>query len=93
MRKKIVNDLFPTALVVDYFTPGIKVCNEIRRLYTKQNIIFLVNHGLIITSDNYEELYELLDDVIEKFEKYQKLIVINISLQMSLVNLLTLPII
>lgn len=71
--KKIVNDLFPTALVVDYFTPGIKVCNEIRRLYTKQNIIFLVNHGLIITSDNYEELYELLDDVIEKFEKYQKI--------------------
>jgi HAD superfamily hydrolase (TIGR01549 family) len=70
---KIANELFPTALIIDYFTPGIKVCNEIRRLYTNENIIFLINHGLIITCDTYEEVYKLLDVVIEKFEKYQNI--------------------
>jgi HAD superfamily hydrolase (TIGR01549 family) len=71
--KQIISELFPKSLVIDYFTPGIKVCNEIYRQYNGENIIFLVNHGIIITSNLCEEVYILLETVISTLETYQNL--------------------
>jgi HAD superfamily hydrolase (TIGR01549 family) len=71
--KTIINEIYPNSLVIDYFTPGIKVCNEIKEQYNNENIIFLINHGIIITCDNYDEIYNLLEEVLEKFESYQDL--------------------
>ena len=68
--RTIMNALFPEALVIDYFTPGIKVCDEIKRTYNNENIIFLLNHGLILTSDDYTNIYKYLDYVIEKIDSY-----------------------
>ena len=65
-----MNTLFPEALVVDYFTPGIKVCDEIKRTYNNENIIFLLNHGLIITTNHYPDIYTYLDHVIQTIESY-----------------------
>ena len=78
--REICNKLFPKALVIDYLTPGIKVCNEIKNKYNGENLIFLINHGIIITSDKIEDIYYLLEDVIHKFtendciffEKYKR---------------------
>jgi HAD superfamily hydrolase (TIGR01549 family) len=78
--RQICNKLFPKALVIDYVTPGIKVCNEIKNKYNGENLIFLINHGIIITSDKIEDIYYLLEDVINKytendcifFEKYKR---------------------
>jgi HAD superfamily hydrolase (TIGR01549 family) len=78
--KEICNKLFPKALVIDYLTPGIKVCNEIKKKYNGESLIFLINHGIIITSDKIEDIYYLLEDVIHKFtendcmlfEKYKR---------------------
>lgn len=78
--RHICNKLFQKALVIDYLTPGIKVCNEIKNKYNGENLIFLINHGIIITSDKIEDIYYLLEDVIHKFtendciffEKYKR---------------------
>jgi len=71
--KTIINEIYPNSLVIDYFTPGIKVCNEIKEKYNDENVIFLINHGIIITCDKYDEIYNLLEEVLEKFESYQHL--------------------
>ena len=68
---KILCNLFPESLIIDYFTPGLKLCNEILSQYNNQNIIFLINHGIIITSDKYNEIYEILEYVTNTVEKYQ----------------------
>ena len=70
--KTIINTLFPESLVIDYFTPGIKVCDEIRKIYNNENIIFLLNHGLIITTNEYNDIYKYLDDVINIIDSYTK---------------------
>jgi FMN phosphatase YigB (HAD superfamily)/rhamnose utilization protein RhaD (predicted bifunctional aldolase and dehydrogenase) len=69
----IVKELFPQSLIIDYVTPGIKLCDEINLNYNNENLIFLLNHGLIITCDNYEEVFILLDNVMNKFERKQSL--------------------
>ena len=68
--KTIINTLFPESLVIDYFTPGIKVCDEIKKTYNNENIIFLLNHGLILTSDDYNTIYKDLYHVIQTVESY-----------------------
>jgi rhamnose utilization protein RhaD (predicted bifunctional aldolase and dehydrogenase) len=42
---EVIRRLFPDALCIDYFTPGIILCNEIRQNYNNEKIIFLKNHG------------------------------------------------
>ena len=71
--KEIINQIYPSGLIIDYFTPGIKVCNEIQKLYNNQNVIFLLNHGIIITCDFIDEIYILLEELINKFENYQNI--------------------
>lgn len=68
--KTIINTLFPESLVIDYFTPGIKVCDEIKKTYNNENIIFLLNHGLILTSYDYNTIYKDLYHVIQTVESY-----------------------
>jgi len=71
--REIIEKCYPSGLVIDYFTPGIKVCNEINKYYDNHEIIFLLNHGIIITSDDIECIYTLLEDVLIKFENYQNI--------------------
>jgi HAD superfamily hydrolase (TIGR01549 family) len=65
--------LFPDALIIEYLTPGIKVCEEINKKYNNQELIFLINHGIIITCDSCEKVYDTLECVINKFESYQNI--------------------
>jgi FMN phosphatase YigB (HAD superfamily)/ribulose-5-phosphate 4-epimerase/fuculose-1-phosphate aldolase len=67
---EIINYIYTNCLIIDYFTPGIKVCNEILKNYNNENVIFLINHGIIITSDNYNEVYILLEELLTKFESF-----------------------
>lgn len=68
--KIIINKLFPESLFVDYITPGIKVFNEIKKKYNNEEIIFLDNHGVIITSDVFDNIKKHLDYIINKCEEY-----------------------
>ena len=71
--REIIKQIYPSGLIIDYFTPGIKVCNEINKYYDNNAIIFLLNHGIIVTSDDINEIYVLLEDIISKFENYQNI--------------------
>ena len=71
--KQVIEKICPSALIIDYVTPGIKVCDKIKEVYDDQNVIFLLNHGIIITHDSIAEIYNILDDVLVRFETYQQL--------------------
>lgn len=71
--KQVIEKIYPAALIIDYVTPGIKVCDKIKEVYDNQNVIFLLNHGIIITHDSIAEIYNILDDVLARFETYQQL--------------------
>ena len=68
--KNIIKELFPESLFIDYTTPGIKVYNEIKLNYKDEEIIFLDNHGLIITTNEYDNINNILNNVIDVCDKY-----------------------
>jgi hypothetical protein len=70
---EIINEVYPNSLIIEYLTPGIKVCNKIKEKYNNENIIFLLNHGIIITSNDINHVYNLINDVLIKFEEYQQI--------------------
>jgi ribulose-5-phosphate 4-epimerase/fuculose-1-phosphate aldolase len=54
--------------IIDYFPPGIILANEIANVYDSNiNLYFLKNHGLILTSDNLEDIETLYIKVFEYF--------------------------
>ncbi|MCL6274281.1 class II aldolase/adducin family protein [Muricauda sp. 2012CJ35-5] len=75
--ERVIGEIFPSALCVRYETPGIELAVELKNLmddYKAENghlpnIIFLQNHGLIISSDRYEDIVILNEEVILAAEK------------------------
>ncbi|MEO5357667.1 MAG: class II aldolase/adducin family protein [Nitrospirae bacterium YQR-1] len=69
---ELLSGLFPDAGFVTYETPGaglaVKMKNALKGQHKK--IIFLQNHGLIVTSDIYGEIETLTETVLEKLESY-----------------------
>lgn len=59
---------FPNSLLIEYDTPGIKVCNKIKEVYNNEELIFLKNHGIILTTNNYEKIIPLLENTLNMFE-------------------------
>ena len=59
---------------VEYFTPGIELAiamhSEISKFEKTPSIIILQNHGLIITSDDYSEIHQLTEMVVERIEGF-----------------------
>lgn len=64
---------FPDSLLIEYDTPGVNVCNKIMTSYNNEEIIFLKNHGIIITTDVYDKLISTLEHVVKIFEREQNL--------------------
>jgi len=54
-------------VIIDYFKPGVNLSNEIYKKYNGENIIFLKNHGVVFTSDNLDELKQLIYECYNKF--------------------------
>jgi hypothetical protein len=69
--KELIKSIISGSLILDYITPGIDVCKEILKCYEGEEIIFLLNHGIIITSDDYENILINLEILLNKFEKLQ----------------------
>lgn len=65
------------ALLVPYETPGVELALLLKDLIEKYQsdygslpkVVFLQNHGLIISSDNYEEIEELTEKIVMKAEE------------------------
>lgn len=69
-----LREMFPRAVYVDYATPGIKLAKKYYEAAAgaESDIVFLKNHGLIVSADTVKEVLDLQYDVIEKIEKYLK---------------------
>lgn len=90
--KEILNKIFNNTniICVDYYTPGFDLALELKKL-TKNNpsnIIFLQNHGLIITSNEKNEIFELTEFVVSKIEQYLKVDLSNYKIATSVSKLL-----
>lgn len=78
--KDILQKIFKTALFVNYKTPGFDLALELKNEMEKYliinkikpKIIFLQNHGLILSSDDFNEIFCLNEDVINNIEQLYK---------------------
>jgi hypothetical protein len=71
--RQIITQLFPESCIMDYYTPGFDIAMALTKQYRDESVIFLINHGIIITTDNYSEIRPLLENVLMKCEEYQGL--------------------
>lgn len=66
----VLEELFPDALIVDYKTPGLKLALEYyKRNQQNNHIVFLKNHGLIVSGESLDEVIEIIDSVCIKIEQ------------------------
>lgn len=77
--EEILNTIFKEEIIalVSYRTPGIELALELdktlQNFETIPNIIFLQNHGLIITSSYKKDIIKLKELVLERIENYLKI--------------------
>ena len=75
---KELKSMFPDSLVIDYQTPGIFLAKEFFYKFLKLenpqkiNIVFLKNHGLIVSGKNMDEVIELHESILETLENKLK---------------------
>ncbi|MDD5691125.1 MAG: class II aldolase/adducin family protein [Candidatus Omnitrophica bacterium] len=76
---KILRGLFSEKIaVVNYVTPGIELALKLQKViqkyqnahHEKPKVVFLQNHGLIVSSDDPKECVKLLEGFLEKAEKH-----------------------
>lgn len=66
----IIGNLFPNSCYIKYATPGVELSKEIYSKWRGQSLIFLENHGIIITTDTEEEIEPLLNEVLDRCEAF-----------------------
>ena len=72
----VLKQLFPQALIVSYATPGVELARAYFKAYKeygaekKPNIIFLQNHGLVVSGESAEEVIEKTEMVTRKIEGF-----------------------
>lgn len=74
--REILKNIFDEdfVIMVDYHTPGIELAialhKEIQACGAIPNIVFLQNHGLIVTADSNDEVKKITEEVLLKIEQY-----------------------
>jgi rhamnose utilization protein RhaD (predicted bifunctional aldolase and dehydrogenase) len=71
---KAAGTIFPQAVWLDYFEPGLTVCMEARKRikdYEGENgsqpeIVFLKNHGVVVAADTPQQIERIYSDIFEK---------------------------
>lgn len=68
----ILKELFPNAIYVDYALPGIELGNKVVEACKnkKKELIFLKNHGVIISGNDCLKIINKLEEVINKISNY-----------------------
>ena len=63
-------------LHIPYKTPGIDLCSTILENHNDQQVIFLQNHGVIVCSNTFNEIYTILDALYSnnEFTKTRKIL-------------------
>ncbi len=77
--KKVLGELYPGALLIPYATPGIELAKAYFKSYQvmgtteKPELVFLQNHGLVVSAESADELIQKTEKVIRQAEQYLKL--------------------
>lgn len=73
----VLRTLFPKAVFVPYRKPGASLAETYYKLYREQqaqgaegSVIFLANHGLVVSSDEGDTVIDLTQQVLEKIAGY-----------------------
>ena len=66
----VIAKLFPQATIINYFTPGVNIAEAIRQRESRSEIIFLMNHGLIVSSDDVTRVMALVEEVVAVCETH-----------------------
>lgn len=74
---EILKNLFPGAVFVPYRKPGAALAETYYKLYRRQqeqgadgSIVFLANHGLVVSGKDAETVIRLTEQVLEKIAAY-----------------------
>lgn len=80
---EVLGEMFPDALLVPYATPGVELAKVYFKAYKEYqkktgclrapNIVFLQNHGLVVSGDNADEVISGTEEVTHKLEEYLKI--------------------
>ncbi|MFL5728717.1 MAG: class II aldolase/adducin family protein [Cytophagaceae bacterium] len=74
--QSILSLLFPEAVFVSYKTPGVDLALMLKQELNKNTdlpkIVFLQNHGIIVSSDDAEEIIEIYSSVISVLSEFLK---------------------
>jgi hypothetical protein len=73
-------------LILDYIKPGIDIKTKIYCNYNDHDIIFLLNHGIIVHSNNMHDLDNIMYNLFNKFNLY------NIAESITINNMFNQPI-
>ena len=71
--KEVLTQLFGNNLIlVDYKTPGLSLALELKNQIKNKDpkVIFLQNHGLIVTSDNKDDIKDITESILNTIENY-----------------------
>lgn len=90
-----IQQFFPEAVCINYATPGIELAIEVKNATQKYyagkfhhaKIIFLKNHGHIISADSYEDVININEYILSKIENTLKLDYSRYRLATKIANL------
>ena len=75
----VLRELFPKAVFIPYRKPGAALAETYYKLYREQqgqgaegSVIFLANHGLVVSGDNGDTVIEQTEQVLKKIAEYLK---------------------
>lgn len=76
--EQILEELFKDSLIVPYATPGVELAKTYFKYYknykeihkTEPKVVFLLNHGLLVSAESAEEVIQLTETVTKKIETY-----------------------
>jgi rhamnose utilization protein RhaD (predicted bifunctional aldolase and dehydrogenase) len=75
--KKIIAEIFPESLWIDYHNPGWQltaaISQALKNTANLPQIIFLQNHGLIVAGNNADQVLELHEEVNQKIISHLKI--------------------
>lgn len=73
--KRLLRELFPMSVIADYATPGIDLAILLHAKLKQQpsSVVFLMNHGLIVSGPTKEEVIKITEATLKKIEAYLSL--------------------
>jgi len=89
---EMLKELFPEALIVQYATPGVELAKAYFTAFQSSDknikVVFLQNHGLLVSGERAEEVIEATEKVVTGLENILKIDMTNYHAVTELYNVI-----